>query len=169
MLKELDRLLGQNQGKFSVWIIQNTLLALILAPCMFIIAALIAHLLGYSVGENPLLKIPRDRLIILVLIAPFYETLILAVLVWVIRKFRANDQITVLAVTIIFGLLHTSGAPLRFFSGAAAFFVFSNAYVSWRKRSFFRGYWAAALPHFIFNSALMTLFLLATQLAIRPS
>ncbi|MBS0218882.1 MAG: hypothetical protein JSR63_12000 [Proteobacteria bacterium] len=169
MFKGLDRLLEQNQGRFASWIMRNTLLALFLAPCMFIMAALVAHLLGYSIGENPLLRIPRNRLIILVLMAPFYETLILAALVWVIRKFRANDQITVLAATIIFGLLHTSGAPLRFFSGAAAFFVFSCAYVSWQKRSFSRGYWAAALPHFLFNSAVMAPFLLVTQFTVHPS
>ena len=99
--------------------------------------------------EVPGVKINSWDFIGAVVFAPVVETLILAALLTLIRRLSIATQAIISA--IIWGGLHALIAPFWFFGTVFSFFVFSYAYLVWRKKSFAFGFAAAALPHSLVN------------------
>ena len=89
----------------------------------------------------------------LVVFAPLVETAILVVVLRVLSKLPLQPLAVAALAAVLWGGLHGLVFPLWFFGTVWSFFVFSCAYLSWQTHSTKYGFWAAALPHALLNSA----------------
>jgi hypothetical protein len=98
-----------------------------------------------------------------VVFAPVAETFILA---WGLSVLSSATPRFVLVAAIsglAWGGMHALLGPLSFFGTAWSFFVFSCAYMAWRKSSFWRAYVAAAAPHALLNSSVLIYLLVSSH------
>jgi hypothetical protein len=80
-----------------------------------------------------------------------FETLLLAFTLWAL-SFVTQDFIKrALAAGVIWGILHSIQAPAWGLVVWWPFFIFSCAYLAWRRVSWVYAFLAAALLHFIQN------------------
>jgi membrane protease YdiL (CAAX protease family) len=100
-----------------------------------------------------------------VLIAPIIETLLLSILLEVLIRLRNQPIQVAVTSALLWGVLHGSFGALWFFGSVWSFFVFSCAYLGWRRQSYRHACIAAALPHAMVN---LTVFI-ALALASAPS
>ncbi|MDD2924563.1 hypothetical protein [Rhodoferax sp.] len=100
----------------------------------------------------------------LVVVAPVIETLLLAAILWVLSLLSQNLLLVAAASAVIWAGFHATFGALWFFGTVWSFFVFSCAYLTWRKVSFPRAYFAAALPHAFVNLTVV-LILWGTEIA----
>ena len=99
-----------------------------------------------------------------VLIAPFFETLLLAAVLETLVKLTDRTTFVAIVSALLWGALHGAFGLLWFFGTVWSFFVFSCAYLGWRRHSFRHGFFAAALPHALVNlSALVTVTLISVS------
>ena len=96
-----------------------------------------------------------------VLLAPLAETWLLGVMLWPIRVVARKPFHAALIAALVWGALHGLLAWIRFFGSAWSFFVFSCAYLAWRRRSYRHAFIAAAVPHALLNATVMIFVALA--------
>ena len=92
-----------------------------------------------------------------VVFAPVTETLLLAVLLWLLRKASSKRLFVAVVSGLVWGAAHAALGVFSFFGTTPEFFVFSCAYMAWREVSFGRAFLAAATPHALINSLALAL------------
>jgi hypothetical protein len=130
-------------------------LALIPSLTLSILAFAVAGALGAEVEH---LKPPRHDATIttafgFIIFAPVIETLLLAGGIFIIKKCTSRTLAIAVVSALAWGSLHAMVGLLWFFGTVWSFFVFSCAYLVWRKWGFGRAYLAAAVPHALINLA----------------
>lgn len=90
-----------------------------------------------------------------VLFAPVVETLLLSLTIAVLSSLTSRTFFVAMASGIVWGCVHGAFGFLWFFGTAWSFFVFSCAYLHWRKQSYGQGFLSAAIPHAMLNLAAM--------------
>jgi hypothetical protein len=100
--------------------------------------------------------------VLLVIGAPVLETLLLAFLMGILSRMFKRDIVIVTLSAVIWGALHGISGPLLFLPTAWAFFVFSSAFLVWKRKSIRAGLIAAAIPHALLNSMAMWFLLTST-------
>jgi membrane protease YdiL (CAAX protease family) len=127
-----------------------------------VLLALALVLIGFGVDLGSLLSNPKELTFLsAVILAPLFETFILAGLISLLLKANLKPLVVATASAIAWGLLHTINGPTGFFAVTVGFFVQSYSYIVWRKQSFSLGYAAAAIPHMannLFAFAMQTVF-----------
>ena len=91
----------------------------------------------------------------MVVIAPVVETLLLAGLLWFLSLLSRNVVFVAVIAALLWASFHASYGALWFFGTVWSFFVFSCAYFAWRRLSFARAFFAAAVPHSLINLTVM--------------
>ena len=81
-----------------------------------------------------------------VVFAPVVETLALAALLRLLSSLSENATLVAAASAVVWGCLHALFGALWFFGTVWSFFVFSCAYLAWRKASF-RRHWLRRVCH----------------------
>ncbi|MEQ1516733.1 MAG: CPBP family glutamic-type intramembrane protease [Usitatibacteraceae bacterium] len=98
-----------------------------------------------------------------IIFAPVVETFLLAGLVNILSRVTKRPvQIAALSA-LLWGSFHALFGLLWFFGTVWSFFVFTVAYIVWKKVTFSHGLVAASLPHALVNSSAMLLLLLAER------
>lgn len=85
--------------------------------------------------------------------APLLETALLVVVLGALSRSRFRPLAVAALAALLGAGLHGLLYPLWFFGTVWSLFVFSCAYLAWRTHSAKFGFWAAALPHALLNSA----------------
>lgn len=99
-------------------------------------------------------NVTSDRLLYVLMIAPWFETLLCFVpIIEILRKFKLSSWIIVIFSSFIFALPHSS-ILLGFYLGI----VFSIVYIVARRNSFFHAFLYCTSVHFIYNFLIMTLY-----------
>lgn len=98
-----------------------------------------------------------------VVIAPLFETLLLACGIRVLSIFTTKPLLIAATSAFIWGGFHAVFGATWFFGTVWSFFVFSCSYLVWSKASLDRGFVAAGAPHALGN--LITLLILYVQRA----
>ena len=94
------------------------------------------------------------------LLGPALETCLLAFVIYVLSEFFERKLVIACISAFLWACLHGASAALWFFGVIWSFFVFSCAYIVWRKQSFWYGFIAAAVPHALNNITLLTVGLI---------
>lgn len=116
-------------------------------------------------GSNaPDLRPTLGQAFFTVLVGPIIETLLLALGLKVLSVMTSRTLLIVTASALAWGCLHATQGLMWLFGPSWSFFVFSCAYLAWRKKSFGKAFLAAAVPHALQNSAVMTIVYLADRL-----
>lgn len=92
--------------------------------------------------------------------APLVETLLLAVIVWMLRRFIRDRMMIALVVGVLAGLAHGASAAIWFFGTAWTFFVMTYVFVTWRQVSAVLAFLLCMGIHFVNNSFAMSIYLL---------
>ena len=87
----------------------------------------------------------------IVVFAPVAETFLLSGLLVLLSKLKKPIPVIAVISALIWGGFHALHASFWFFGTVFPFFVFSYAYLTWRPRSYWHGFAAAALPHAMQN------------------
>jgi hypothetical protein len=130
-------------------------------PSMIFLLAAIA--VFFMFGENPDLhlnaseKINIYKLITNVIVAPFFETIILSVLINFLLKTTSSKKIISLICGFIFGFFHGYYYLLWFFGTFWSFYIFTYSFLHWRKSSFKQAFLAAFLTHALVNILAMVI------------
>ena len=95
-----------------------------------------------------------------VVFAPVLETLLLAGVISLLQVASKSTVFVAVISAVIWGALHATLGVLAFFGTVWSFFVFSCAFLAWRKISFARAFVAAAVPHALCNATILSLALL---------
>ena len=144
------------------------LLAFPLALVPSILLALIARQVFVMLGANvdlisaPDLKATMGEFFGAVVFAPVTETLALALLIVALSRLSQRTLFIAVVSAILWGSLHGTFGALWFFGTAWSFFVFSCAYLHWRKQSFGRAFLAASVPHALVNATAISCLALAS-------
>ena len=88
-----------------------------------------------------------------VLFAPVVETALLIGLLKLLVRCRLSETAAVTVSAIVWGILHGTQHPLRFFGTVWSFAVFGYGYFLWHRRQPRRGFAAASVPHALINTA----------------
>lgn len=123
--------------------------------------------LALGAPPAPLEGVPPflEMLVGWVVFAPLGETLILAILIGVARRFGAREGVQILAGALPLGALHAAEGMTLYDAGGHAlvsvvgFLVFSLVYVVWRRTSFRDAFWMSAGVHMIHNLGVVLLAL----------
>lgn len=124
-----------------------------LIPSLLIATALeAAGLLTDQTGLDMLRRMPAGEMLLAVLVfAPVVETLLLALTLFILRRFIRRPLGQAAAAAGIWGLLHLSNGPMSPLIIAWPFFVFSVAYQAWRPRGWLRAFTVVTAIHFLQN------------------
>jgi hypothetical protein len=93
-------------------------------------------------------------LLTMVIVGPLLETLLLAAGLRLLSLASSRMSVVATLSALVWGCLHGLSDPLffgKFFGTVWIFFVYSCAYLAWRKVSFAHAYVAAAAPHALHN------------------
>jgi hypothetical protein len=90
-----------------------------------------------------------------IVLAPVVETFCLAGILALLSIFLTRASYVALASALVWGALHGAFGAMWFFGTAWSFYVFSCAYLYWRKQSFGKAFVAASVPHALVNSSVM--------------
>ena len=159
MLQSLRRFLLEPE--IPLW--QYALLAFPLALTVSALLFSAAYAFVIAIGVYSQSLMPPDRTVSLsellgsVLFAPLVETLLLAGVLRLLTLCTQNPVRLAICSALIWGALHGFAGALWFFGTASSFFVYSCAYLAWRKISFAHAFVAAVLPHALINATVMAL------------
>ena len=111
------------------------------------------RMLGYfdEIAEGNSIEVSTLDFLGVVFFAPLLETFLLSGLLAFLSILKKPIPVIAAISACIWGGLHGIAAPLWFFGTVIGFFVFSCAYLTWRPRSYWYGFAAAALPHAMQN------------------
>jgi hypothetical protein len=99
-----------------------------------------------------------------ILIGPAAETLLLALGLKALSTMTQRTSLIVTASALAWGCLHATRGFMWLFGPTWSFFVFSCAYLAWRKKSFGQAFLAAAVPHALGNASALTFIYFAERL-----
>ncbi|EMG1677262.1 hypothetical protein V4Y95_003613 [Vibrio cholerae] len=88
----------------------------------------------------------------LILFAPFVETILIALLIWIVQKFMQNILLVAFLVALSISVLHSLSHPLWGLFTFAPFVVFCLGFQVWQKISTSEGAKVAFLTHAFHNS-----------------
>lgn len=91
------------------------------------------------------------------LVAPVVETLLLAALVSLLQRSIRSPVLIATVSAIVWGSLHALVEVFWFFGTVWSFFVFTCAYLAWRRDSFRSAFIAACVPHILINVSVTSL------------
>lgn len=104
--------------------------------------------------------------LIVVVLAPVYETLLLQALpIFIARKFKAPFAYQIVASMAVFATLHIfEGILTAIAAGMVGGFYFAFTYAHWCQKSHWTAFWVTAVSHALSNAFALTLLLLTGQL-----
>ncbi|MDC8760086.1 hypothetical protein [Janthinobacterium fluminis] len=120
------------------------------------LATIVYVAIGLIGGDNRHANIPATstnglEFFVVVVFSPAVESLLLALTLAILSIPIKNRPGAAMAAALIWGVLHGLTAPIWFFGTVWSFFIFSAAYLTWRKHSFKSAFIATALPHALVN------------------
>jgi len=117
------------------------------------VIALLIEIFGHDIaGALPSFELKGLMLLVAVVLGPLFETLLLAVGMWVICKFVKNPWAASAISGVAWSIAHGYQAPLWALGTVWPFMVFSRAYLSWRPRNLSDAIGVAWLAHMIHNA-----------------
>lgn len=150
----IKRFLTRPSRPMCRYLILASLAALVPACILYIFAAVVASSFQISRVSDALPQ--RDGSLLdfagVVVLAPVVETVLLAWMIFALRKIFSDDLKVAIISGLIWGGLHASVSVMWFFGPAWNFFIFSCCYMAWRKISLGHAFLAAAVPHMLVNT-----------------
>ena len=135
--------------------------ALVLLPSLLLSLTVSVSVPG---AEGPDLPISGPVMIALItVIGPFVETLIMAALLLVLRRFLGFGP-AVLLSALAWGLAHSWGAPTWGLVAWWPFLIFSTVFLTWRERGAWTAIMIVTAIHVLQNSFAIALLLLGPRL-----
>jgi hypothetical protein len=127
-----------------------------LLPTVAILSAALGVLVAFGADPDLLeqpsaMTLTTGGFVLAVVIFPVLETLLLAVTIWVVFRLVRQQAFAAAVAALLWGALHATVAPFWFFGTVWSFFVFSCAFMAWRRNSFKQAVGAAAIPHCLIN------------------
>lgn len=98
--------------------------------------------------------------LVVVGVAPLAETAVLSLVVAGLSVASRRKTFVAVASSVFWGALHARLGLLAFLPTGWAFFVFSCAYMAWRRDSYKAGFLAAAMAHLLYNAGVMAIAIL---------
>ena len=98
-----------------------------------------------------------------VIIAPLLETLLLAGFLKILFRLNSHPLLNATIAAALWGTFHGLVEPIWFWGTIWSLFVFSLAFVTWRKISFQHAFLAAAIPHSLINLMANLVLIIAPQ------
>ena len=128
-------------------------IALVPSILLSLAAAGVGHLAHVDLQRHvpPDVSITTFEFIGLVGFAPVAETLLLAGLINLLSSTRLSSLPIASISALAWGCAHATFGALWFLGTVLAFFVYSCAYIAWRKVSSRSAFAAAAVPHALIN------------------
>lgn len=119
----------------------------------------ILTMLGVDVAALQPAPLRDDALgvVLVVIVAPLVESLLLALTIIALGYLMRGRVALAVCAALVWASLHALAGPLWFFGVLFSFFIFSMGYLTWRPKSLFAAYLAAAIPHVLLNMAAMLL------------
>jgi membrane protease YdiL (CAAX protease family) len=142
---------------------QFTLLAVPVALVPSLLLSLLAWTVAGAAGLDPARHappefVPSGRVLFAVVVfAPLAETLLLGALIALLGRLGLRPLPVAVLSALAWGLLHATAGAMWFFGTVWSFFVFSAAWIGWRRRSRRHAFAAAALPHALMNLLVMAM------------
>lgn len=163
--RNLRQFLISPTARLPTYCIQAFLLAFVPSAILVVAVRGLLEYMGISLpaGPSSLRVITVSMAFGSIVFTPIFETFLLAALVYVLTRFTAAPLVVALLSGIIWGCVHGAFSPIRFFGSVWAFFVFTCAYLAWRKRSFGRAFIASAVPHSLGNLATLAVVWVSQQ------
>lgn len=131
-----------------------------------VLALFVAESAGVDVVEHmpPPRAFTPGVILRTVIIGPAIETLLLAGALKLLSATPLRPASRAAVCAVLAGCAHSLAAALWFFGTVWSFFVFSCAYIAWRRTSFARAWSAAFVPHALVNSVVMLYAWIASDL-----
>jgi hypothetical protein len=130
----------------------NFILSVCLSMALVVLIVGVGRMFGYfEIAEGNPFELSTLDFLGVVFFAPLLETFLLSGLLAFLSILKKPIPVIAAISACIWGALHGIAAPLWFFGTVFGFFVFSCAYLTWRPRSYWYGFAAAALPHAMQN------------------
>ena len=104
--------------------------------------------------------------LIIVVLAPVYETLLLQALpIFIARKFKAPFAVQVISSMVLFASIHFfDGIAAGICAGIIGGFYFAFTFAHWRDKSRWTAFWVTALAHSINNAAAFIMLVLSGEI-----
>lgn len=104
--------------------------------------------------------------LIIVVLAPLYETLLLQALpIFIARKLKAPFALQVLSSMLLFAPLHfLDGIAAGICAGMIGGFYFAFTFAHWREKSRWTAFWVTALSHAIHNTVAFIILVLSGEI-----
>lgn len=142
--------------EISIWNYCIALVPLALIPSFvfYLMATTVIQAGGLDVAAHaaPAIKVTPGGVLGTIVFSPICETYLLAWPLSVLLSVPLRPIACAAIAALIFGCLHMMFGALWFFGATWSFFVYSCAYLSWRRTSFRHGFLAALVPHALVNS-----------------
>ena len=119
-------------------------------PVAYAVGLALNRLTGTSWPELPTETLPRLFLTLCVF-APIVETLGMAVIIWVLRRFMTRTEYIPWVTAFICAGLHSLAKPLWGIEIYWSFVIFSLCYMAWEKKSLLQAFWMTAILHALHN------------------
>lgn len=165
-MKQYSGLVTDNIGLAGVvgflFTTQQSVLRYIVKASMLVVlnGLLLSQLLVRLLPEVPMVIDKVDlvaEVYTVVLFGPFFETLMMVVIFWIIGWFTKNLLATALISALVWALLHGISFPIQGIINFFSFFVYSIAYLIWRPLSFWRAFGITSAIHMINNAVIVLL------------
>ena len=142
-------------GRFVEYCLLAWHLALIPSILLVVLAYAVFSGAGADVSalQKPAREVAQRNVWMMVLVAPFIETLLLALGMKLLGLITRHREIIAITSALGWGALHASFYPMWFFGTAWSFYVFSRGYLAWQPVSYKHALGAAAVPHALVNSS----------------
>jgi len=154
MLESLSAFLFAPQMPLWRWCLQAFVLAVVPTVIGVLLVVGTLHLAGIDwrmLARAPT-KVSASSALLIVLLAPLFETFLLAVGIHVLQWLSKRKGFVVAVSAILWGIMHALGGVLAFVGTAWSFFVMSCGYLTWHERDPAKGFLAAAVPHLLNNA-----------------
>lgn len=117
------------------------------------VVALLIEMCGYSTADAlPSFELKGLMLFVAIVLGPLFETILLAVGMWIICRFVKNLWLASAISGVAWSIAHGYQAPLWALGTLWPFMVFSRAYLSWKPQSLSNAIGVAWLAHLIHNA-----------------
>lgn len=134
-------------------IVVTTIFATVPAILLTAMSRLLLSRFGINLSSyvSPSLGTSLSEIIGIVLVFPFIETVVLGVLLTFLKFFISNRWVVTTISALLWGCLHASLSLLWFVGPAWLFFVWSNAFLVWRKENLKKAVLVSFVPHMLNN------------------
>jgi hypothetical protein len=131
-------------------------------PVTVAIAFLLNGVTGTTWPEFSAETLPRVLLAMCVF-APLVETLGMAILIWVLRRFIRRAEYLPLVTALVCAGLHSLAKPYWGLEIFWAFLIFSLCYLTWEKKSLVQAFGMTAILHALHNLLPTVVIIMARQ------